>query len=419
MLVVLAKFGSPQSVGKYVFSLSIVVPILSFGTMKTRLVQATDSKQEFFFRDYLGLRIITTLIASMVVFVIIYIFDYQRETALVIIAVAIAKAFESISDIIYGLLQRNERMDRVSKSLLIRGPLALIALSLGMYVTGSVFWGTLSLAIVYAGVLFAYDTPNAAAVIRSQSEAGRAFGNVNSTHKIQRPFFDKQVLMKLAWLALPLAFVVTMDSLRTSIPRYFIIGYSGEYDLGIFATMAYLKKAGNIIIVALGLAATPRLANYYASCCSLRYRKLLLRMVAFGLLVGAGGVMVCTVAGPQIMTLLYGPEYAAFNDVLILIMLAAAIDFVATFLDYGINAARYFKVQVPLLAAVLGSAALACYWLIPTHGIRGAALAVVLSTLVRLGITLGVVIHALRTMHNASSASLKSLPERTDRVSPA
>jgi O-antigen/teichoic acid export membrane protein len=193
-----------------------------------------------------------------------------------------------------------------------------------------------------------------------------------------------------------------MDSLRTNIPRYFIAGYIGEYELGIFATMAYLKKAGNIIIIALGLAAAPRLAGYYASRSSLQYRKLLLRTVAFGLLVGASGVLVCAIAGPQLMTLLYRPEYAAYNEVLVLLMLAAAIDFVATFIDYGINAARYFKVQVPLLAAVLGTAVLGCVWLVPAHGIRGAALAVVLSTLVRLVIALAVIMHALQAMHKTN-----------------
>lgn len=132
MLVVLAKLGSPQSVGQFVLGLAIVVPIMSFGTMKTRLVQATDAKREYLFKDYLGLRIITTVIASIAVVVITYMFGYQRETTLVILAVTAAKAFESISDVIYGLLQQRERMDFVSKSLLIRGPLALIGLGLGM-----------------------------------------------------------------------------------------------------------------------------------------------------------------------------------------------------------------------------------------------------------------------------------------------
>jgi O-antigen/teichoic acid export membrane protein len=208
-----------------------------------------------------------------------------------------------------------------------------------------------------------------------------------------------RTLTSLAWLALPLGIVITLDSLRTSIPRYFIAQYMGEYELGIFAPMAYLKKVGLIVVIALGLSATPRLAKYYAARKGLAFHTLLLRLVGIGALLGGMGVLVTLVAGREIMTLLYRPEYAEHHDVLVMLMVAAGFDYVATFLDYGMSAARYFRVQVPLLAAVMGTAALACFWLIPSHGLRGAAMAVVLTTLVRVGGSLIIVLHALRALH--------------------
>jgi len=148
MLVVLAKIGSPEMIGQFVLGFSIVVPVMSLGTMKTRIVLATDAKREYLFADYFGLRLITTVLALVIISGIVYGMGCQRETALVILAVGLAKAFESISDVFYGLLQQRERMDRIAKSLLIRGPLSLIAFGVGTYLTGKVFWGTMGLAFV-------------------------------------------------------------------------------------------------------------------------------------------------------------------------------------------------------------------------------------------------------------------------------
>jgi O-antigen/teichoic acid export membrane protein len=398
MLVVLAKLGSPEMVGQFVLGLSIVVPVMSLGTLKTRLVQATDANREYLFSDYFGLRLITTVMALVIIAGIVYGMGCQKETSLVILAVGLAKAFESISDVFHGLLQQRERMDRIAKSLLIRGPLSLIALGIGTYITGKVFWGTLGLAFVWALVLVCYDARSVMLMLMPEAELSSHFPGIKPTKAILRPRCEISIIRKLAWLALPLGFVVMMDSFKTNIPRYFIVGLMGEYALGIFAAMAYLKKVGNTIIIALGQAMTPRLAKYYVSKKIVEFRTLLLKTVGFGVLVGLAGVMVSILAGREIMTFLYRPEYAEHIDVLILLMVAAGIDFVATFLDYGINAARYFKIQVPLQAAVIGTGALACLWLIPSHGLRGAAVAVILSSLVRLVITLVVLLYAMRVL---------------------
>lgn len=400
MLVVLAKLGSPEVVGRFALGLAITVPIMSFATLKTRLVQATDAKHEYLFGDYFGLRLITTATALLVIAGIVLVSGYSQEMALVILAVGTAKAFESISDVFYGLLMQRERMDRIAKSKMLRGPLSLVALSVGIHLTGSVFWGVVGLAVAWALVLVGYDVRSGALMLQSMPQPGALVPGEDDQKVIVRPRWEMRTLARLAWLALPLGVVVTLDSLRTNIPRYFIAQYLGEYELGIFAPMAYLRQVGNMVAIALGLSATPRLAKYYAARKGLTFRTFLLKLVGIGALLGAMGVLVALVAGREILTLLYRPEYAEHHDVFVMLMVAAGIDYVATCLDYGMSAARYFRVQMPLLAAVMGTTALACLWLIPSDGLRGAAIAVVLATVVRAVGNLAVVVHALRALYS-------------------
>lgn len=399
ILVVLAKLGSPEMVGQFALGLAIAVPIMSFATLKTRLVQATDTRQEYLFGDYFGLRLITTAMALLVIGGIVLVSDYRWETALVVLAVAITKSSESISDVFYGLFQQRERMDRVGMSKMIRGPLSLVALGVGVWLTGSVFWGVVGLAVVWALVLVGYDIRSGALMLRPMPQTDVPVSDEGDQKAVVLPRWEIRTLASLAWLALPLGVVVTLDSLRTNIPRYFIARHMGEHELGIFAAMAYLKQVGNIVAIALGLSACPRLAKYYAARNGLTFRTLLLKLVGISVLLGGMGVLVALGVGRQFLTLLYRPEYAEQHNVFVMLMVAAGIDYVATSLDYGMTAARYFRVQVALFAAVTGTTALACLWLIPSHGLRGAALAVVLATTVRAVGSLAIVVYALRALH--------------------
>jgi O-antigen/teichoic acid export membrane protein len=395
MLVVLTKLGSPEMVGQFALGLAIAVPIMSFATLKTRLVQATDAKREYEFGDYFGLRLITTSLALLVIAGIALLTDYQMETRLVILAVGVAKAFESISDVFYGLLQQRERMDRIAKSMMIRGPLALVALGAGTYFSGSAIGGVVGLAAASALVLVFYDVRSAALMLSGPDDL---VPDESDPRAVVRPNWETRTLANLGWLSLPLGIVLALESLVTSVPRYFIAEHQGEYALGIFAPMAYVKRAGNIVAIALGLSASPRLAKYYAEGKDNAYRGLLFKLVGVGVLLGGAGVLVAVVLGREILTILYRPEYAEYQDVFVMLMVAAGIAYVATFLDYGMTAARYFRAQLPLFALVTAVTVLACLWLVPVHGLRGAAMAVIISSAVRAVGSLAIVLCALHAL---------------------
>jgi O-antigen/teichoic acid export membrane protein len=186
-------------------------------------------------------------------------------------------------------------------------------------------------------------------------------------------------------------------SLNTNIPRYFIEHYLSERDLGIFAAMAYLLVAGTTVVSALGQSASPRLAQYYAACNYKAFRVLLLKLLNVGALIGGFGILVVLIAGPQILTLVYRREYADQTDVFLLLMVAAGIGYIASFLGYGMTAARYFKIQAPIFFGVCLTTTIGCLLLIPGKRLVGAALAMVISTSLQMIVSLLVVRHAIRS----------------------
>jgi O-antigen/teichoic acid export membrane protein len=402
MLTVLAKLGTPEMVGRFALGLAVTAPVIMFFNLQLRGVQATDARSEYVFGDYLALRLITTVLALVAIAGITICSGYPLETASVILAVATAKGVESLSDVFYGLMQQRERMDRIAQSMMIKGPLSLAALAAGVHMTGQVFWGAVGMAASWALLLILFDIPGGILVLRGHRTA-RGGSDAPSDRRSIRPRWNPPRLLRLAWLALPLGLVMLLISLNANIPRYFIEHHLGMGELGIFAAMAYLLVAGNTVVGALGQSASPRLAGHYAEGNMEAFRGLLFRIMGMGALLGGVGILVAISGGREFLTLLYTPEFAARSDVFVWLMVVGAVGYVASFLGYGMTAARCFRAQFPLFALVTGGSAMACFWLVPRSGLSGAAWAMLAAALVQLAGSAWVTWRALSELQKGRS----------------
>ncbi len=374
ILVVLAKLGSAEMVGQLVLGLAIAEPVIAFLNLQLRTVLATDANHEYRFDEYLVLRLFTAMLALLLVTGVAIAVGYRWETFLIIVAVGLSKAIDSLSDMLYGLLQQYERMDRIAKSMIMKGLLALVLFAVTLYLTDSLFWGTLGLALAWTIILAGYDARNALLILRTATHRKGGEGAEGKfLTMIFKPRLEMGKLISLSWIALPLAFVTLLSELNNNAARYFIERYLGERELGIFGALAYLMLAGFAVVNALAHVAGPRLAKYYAARNLAAFRTLLLRLIGLGGLLGIAGCFAAWSAGEWILTLLYQPEYAEHGAVFFWLMTAAGISYVAAILGCGILATRQFsRLMVPNMIVTASSFGLSMI-LIPSFGLVGAA----------------------------------------------
>ncbi|MDQ4145443.1 MAG: oligosaccharide flippase family protein, partial [Actinomycetota bacterium] len=297
---------------------------------------------------------------------------YGRNASMVIVVIGVAKAFEAVSDIFYGLFQQRERMDRVAKSMTIKGISSVVVLGLALYLTGSVIWAALGLATVFAVFLFAFDAPSGATVLSGKSGV-LDWWRQRSSAPLPRPAWDLRTLRTLTKLALPLGLVMMLVSLNTNVPRYVVERYLGERDLGVFAALVYTIMIGSTVVMALGQSATPRLARHYADGDSKAFWTLLSRLVVFGGALGVAAIVGSSLFGRSILMLLYGEEYARYTSILTWVMVAATLYYIGTFLGYGITATRAFGHLLLPYFVMTVVALLASVPLIRANGLLGAA----------------------------------------------
>ena len=370
ILVVLAKLGSVEMVGEYGFATAVAGPVFMLANMYLATVLATDARGENDFDKYYGARLVTTLGALLVILGIALFSRWGSGITAVVFAIAASKAIDSFSDILYGLFQRREAIDRIGKSMLLRGLLSLCAAAIAVRFAASALAASLAVGAMWAVIFVQFDVANGAALLGSR--------------RALVPRVRAASVLKMLRSAFPLGIVGMLMSLSSNIPRYFLEHGRGSKDLGIFVGLAYISTAAGLAVGALGTAVTARLANLHAQGEIRSFKRLVHRLVLVGAGVGVAEIAVAVTAGGPILRLFYTAEYAEHRTAFVVAMIAAGISHVAAFFGYATTASRRFVTQIPLWLLIVSAAAVFSAFAVPAMGILGATWALVVAAAVQL-----------------------------------
>ena len=183
------------------------------------------------------------------------------------------------------------------------------------------------------------------------------------------------------WLGLPLGATMLLISGNTNLPRYFIHHFIGLEEVGIFGAIAGLMMAGGTLTRALNHASSPRLAKLFAAGDLPAFRRLFSRLLCLYLALGVAGIAAAAVIGRPFLTLLFRSEYAEFLDVLMYVMVALAVAYIAGLLDMALVSIRRIRLLVPLTCITTVTMLVACSLLVPSRGLSGGGLALAISKL--------------------------------------
>jgi len=381
LLVVLVRLGDPENVGQFALGLAVSAPIALLFSLSLRTVQATDASRNFYFRDYLGLRLLSTTIAFALIFGIAVAGNFSRTTAIVLVAVGLSKSIESIIDIFYGLFQLNERMSWVSQSLAYRGIAGLLAASISMLITRNSAISILSITLVWLSIFLLVDLPRSRSLATADLNENQFGGPENEKSAGLKPAFERQAMVALLVIALPFGLSTAVNSLIVNVPRYFVQNSLGEDRLGVFVALTYVIVAGTTVIAAISQAAMPRLSRYHAQADYPAFRSLFSRLLYIGTGIGAATIVTGWFFGAKALRLIYGSEYSGESRVFFWLCVSGAIFYVGYFLDIAVFAAQKFRIMLPLNLVSIAVAFAGCFFLVPEHGLLGAAWALLASAL--------------------------------------
>lgn len=364
-LLLVAKNYDSWTLGTYTIALAISAPVFMFVGFQIRTIQVTDVSRKWAFEDFLRFRIISGISGFLITLLLALCFvGNERTTLIVIVIIALMKSLEGVSEIYNGQHQASENMKYIAISLAIKGSGATLGIFLGSYFFDSLIFGLLLALAFNVLSFFLVDSRN--------------IGRKIDFRIIFSSFIKNRKNIEMLRVSLPLGLVVLIISANTNLPKYFVDSYLGRADQGIYSTLAYFIVIGSFVVSAVGQAFVPRLSKSYAAYDFRRFRKLSGAFTVLSVFLGVVGVVISYFFGDFILRTFIGPEFTAYNDILLLVMIGALLSFLCSSYGYALTAMREFKMQpwVNFFSLLIGGGA--SYFLIVRFGMAGACYGVML-----------------------------------------
>lgn len=412
VLVLLAKFTTPEIQGQYFLALAIATPILLLFGLELRPAFVSDAAGQFTLGTYRMVRR-GALGFGAVVLAGAFFWQVQREARpaylLILAGVFAARFLWTQAEFGWGTYQRRERLDLLAAAVGLRGLTLLLPFAILLPM-----WRRLS----DAGQHQPEQLAGAAAAALAFHAAGLALiWLIFDRPRVLDPrrwdlSWTPAAAWSLAWQTLPLGAVALLINLCDAVPRLLFehpAVADGKMQLGYFGALAYITLAGNLIIIQAATAAANRLAVYYQKDVR-AFVYLGLKLLAAAAGIGAVVLLAAVLAGPWLLAAIYTPEHARFQTEFVIIVAAHALALLTNVFGVATTQMRLFWVQVPVQVVTLGATLAAAWLLIPgPTPVRGAALTALVRAVVQLVLYAGCTAFGL-------AMRPRRVPRREDRA---
>jgi O-antigen/teichoic acid export membrane protein len=376
LLVVIAKQFSTLELGQFVLVLSITSPAFLFASFKVRTLLVVDRQWDFSLEEYASARLLANAVVTILIMLVITL--NWPELAPVAGIVLLYKWCDSWTEFCHSYQRRLQRFTQASLLLSSRSCLSIFmvigASLLGLgFIWVLLLWALVTVLFTVLDSWFFYTTsgqyephPLSMVTIFSWRSVKRAF-------VLYRRYFT-------------VACALIISSLFVYLPNFFLSKQLNVEAAGQFAAISYFLVAGGIIINSLSQVVTPKLSIYFQQQNERDFSLLVKQLCWLGLLLGIAGLTVSWFFGEFFLRVFYTPQIAEYSHVLNWVMLAAAVRYIYIFIGTAMASMERFAIQTKIYACGLVAMFVACYILIPEYGVLGAAQAMLIATLVELGL---------------------------------
>lgn len=244
--VIIVRLSGFGEAGLLSLAMSATSAPAIIGLFNVRSYQVSDMKGQYTDKEYIHSRMYTNIFSVIACLAVVLCYGYSIDKAIIIMVYMAVKVVEGIADVYYGIDQKNERMDYVGISLMIRG-IGSIAVFFGTFIVSSNFLvglGTVADSFYTSETLFVtvrLVISIIAMAVFSLAVVMRYDRRIIKRYQGKEPE-DKAVMRKqvksLLITCFPLAVVAFLNNLSLTIPKLYLEQYFGEEVMGIYSSVA-------------------------------------------------------------------------------------------------------------------------------------------------------------------------------------
>ncbi|WP_448908835.1 lipopolysaccharide biosynthesis protein [Holdemanella biformis] len=326
-MIIVTRINGLKDSGVFTLAFSLACLFCFIGNYEGRVFQVTDVKQDFSNKEYIVHRISSCILMMVTVLIYCLIMKYDAYKMSITFALCFMKCCEVFSDVFYGVLQKNDNLELVGKSLFFKSIASIVVFIVLDLITKNLLLSCIGLDLIWLVVLFLYDIPKTKKLI--QKEEKISLTNIIKLYK--DGFFSFSILFLAVYLV--------------NAQKYALDGIVAESLQAIFGIVL---MPATIISLACQYLLQPILntiANLYALGQKKEFNILIFKSSLLVLAFGFACVIGAYLLGIPVLNILYGVDISDYKLCLILIIVGAIFYSLSTLVSAALTTIRHTFVQ--------------------------------------------------------------------------
>ncbi len=363
---IIARHERPEVTGLYALALTISTPFALLFTFQTRVLLVTDTLKAHHYSDYFRLRV-AGMGAAVLLSVLVSTF-YGGPIIVLVFLLALQKASDGVSDIVYGLHQSHHVWARIFGSQIAKSITITILPIIGYAMSAS-----LQKVLVYATAGSLLTT-----ILLDVLPVRATLRNSRGATQYWSP------MIALVRLGLSLGISAFLISFTMMIPRYAEEHFNGTKSLGVFVAVNQIGIAVMFIMIAFSQGMLPTLAGLFRTNRT-AFEHTMNRVIAFSMFLGLVTIVCAFLGGQTFVAHLFGRDYVDDRLRFVMLMVASAMGLVTAGYHSGLHASRSFSQFLKPYAMIVLLCASASFLLPLWIKQMGPTIALLLTNAVALG----------------------------------
>lgn len=156
-LIIVTRVNDIQKAGIFSIAYATATILYTLAMYSGRLCQVTDIKNKIKDKDYIATRFLTCIIMILVAVGFLAIKQYSGFKTTIFALLAIFKGLEAFSDILYGVMQKNDLLYKSGQSLSLKGFVGIGAFLVVDLITRDLRLACMAVIVVNLAILIVYD----------------------------------------------------------------------------------------------------------------------------------------------------------------------------------------------------------------------------------------------------------------------
>jgi O-antigen/teichoic acid export membrane protein len=311
-LIAVTRINGVINAGIFTIAFSTACIIYVVGIYAGRIFQVTEQNKNITDKDFFVSRIITTILMMVAVLVFVLLKRYEIYKASIFILLTLYKALEAFADVLYGILQKNEQLDKAGKSLFMKSLLSVVGFVIVDLITKNLIVSIISIILLNIIIIILYD-----------------FRMANKHFDIKEKAKKESIIkiFKSGFYTFAIAF---LGLYILNAPKYAIDTYLEEEFQTIFGIIVMPATVVGLVAQFLIHPFLNKIVDLYENKKMKELQKLSLKLVFAIIIFGVVASVLAYFIGTQILGIIYGLDLHLYKVGLLLIIIAATMYTIGT-----------------------------------------------------------------------------------------